>query len=335
MRFTCPRLFLLPALAALLLTLPGCVSTLPEFGGPGIAAAGSHSKAYERSVALLQSQARAADPAVRANCIEALQNLQDPRATDVIEQGLHDPEWIVRFSAAMSAGKRQEFKFKPVLVNRAASDPNDSVRVAAVYALRRLGDATNMNLLARTLNDPDPTTRANTALVLGLLGEPSALPLLQLRRTETNSIARMELTAAMARLGDTAAMNALVAMSLSRYTDSRLLALATVGDVAKPETANVLLAGLRDPSPEVQLVAARTCAKLGSIEGGNLAVNYLKSSEPGLRSLAVLALGEILVIKGEPRLSPKLDDPDPAVQRATAAAIVNLWFRAEAKLEQK
>jgi len=58
---------------------------------------------------------------------------------DIIEQGLHDPEWVVRFAAAMAAGQRKAAEVRPVLNTLVTTDPNLSVRAGCVYALRRLG----------------------------------------------------------------------------------------------------------------------------------------------------------------------------------------------------
>ena len=41
--------------------------------------------------------------------------------------------------AAMATGKRRTASYRPVLERLAKEDPNDSVKVAAIYALRRLG----------------------------------------------------------------------------------------------------------------------------------------------------------------------------------------------------
>ncbi len=62
---------------------------------------------------------------------------------------------------------------------------------------------------------------------------------------------------------------------------------------------------------------------------GDTALEYLTNANPELRALAALALGEILVPGAEGRLDATLQDPDPRVRLAAAAAIVNITVRAE------
>jgi HEAT repeat protein len=94
----------------------------------------------ERAVGELQGQFKSGDAVTRANCVEGLQPLWDPRGTAVIAQALADEEWVVRFAGAMSAGKRKLEELKPALERMVREDGNGGVRVAAVYALRKMGE---------------------------------------------------------------------------------------------------------------------------------------------------------------------------------------------------
>lgn len=291
----------------------------------------SRSEGLERAIVLLIVNSRSTDAAVRANCIEALQPLQDSRVNDVIEQGLHDREWVVRYAATLAAGKRQSLKLKPQIQRMVKDDPNESVRVACVYALKRLGDPSHMNTLAEAIRSTDYRVRANTAFVLGLLGDKSAIGLLEQQAREPDARVKLEITAAMARLGDENAQNALLAMSLSKLAENRLVALATAGDVLKPERANVLSNGLKDPSPLVQLVAARTLGKMGSPLGHSVAYGYRNDSSAEIRALAAHALGDMLLPSEEGPLVRMLGDPELSVQLAAASGLVNVWSKADAR----
>jgi hypothetical protein len=298
----------------------------------------------EKAIAYLQVQSHAAEPGVRANCIEALQVSSDPRAADVIEQGLHDKEWVVRFAATMAIGKRKSAGYQPVLERLAAEDPDDSVKVAAIYALHQIGHTANMSLLATTLHSPKPAVRANTALVLGLMGDDSAIPLLKSIRRETEPAVKFEIAAALARLGDPAGERIIVAQAISAYAEDQWMAMAVCADLPPSIAAKPLLMGLHYPASSVkdveelkvrrQLVAARSLGKMHSAEGAQVAVAHLKDGNPNLRALAALALGEILMPREDKvvvglldDLQRMLEDPVPAVQRAAAAAIVNIWSR--------
>src|SRR5262245_52750699 len=98
-------------------------STLVILGGCNVVT-DDHGASLEKSITLLQIQSRSTDAATRANCVEALQRCLDPRATTVVEQGLHDADWVVRFAAAMAIGHRSDAKlYKPLLMDLAAKDP--------------------------------------------------------------------------------------------------------------------------------------------------------------------------------------------------------------------
>jgi HEAT repeat protein len=268
-----------------------------------------------------------------------MQPLNDVRATAMIEQGFHDKEWVVRFAAVMAAGKRQAGEFTPVLQRMAASDPNDSVRVAAIYALRQVGDTANMNTLADTLHSPDPAVRANTAMVLGMMGDPSAIPLLLAQRQETDSRVKFELIAALARLGDVAAQRNIAVMALSKFAEDQWDALVVCGDLPPAIVGHALQIGLSaplkiqngTPAEDVrrQLLAARSLAEVGSMQGAEVALAHLNDPAPESRALAALALGEILSPEGATRIEPLLNDTDPAVRRAAAAAIIDIFARDE------
>ena len=294
--------------------------------------------ALNRAVTLLQLQSQSTDPAIRANCIEALQPSNDPRAEDVIDAGLHDPEWIVRFSAAMATAKRKSVPLRPTLQTLAASDPNDSVRVAAIYSLRKLGDTANMSELAHTLSVDDPATRANTAFVLGLMGDPTAIPLLKSHIREGDNRVRFEITAALARLGDVHAQRSIVALAISKYPDDQCNAMAVCADLPRDVAANPLVnIGLaprgeteeKDAATRRQLIAARSLAKLRSAQGANVATDNVNNADPSLRALAAFALGEMLAPQQVYWLTDQLADPNESVQRAAAAAIVNIWARGQ------
>ena len=304
---------------------------------------------FEKALAILQVQAHAGSPEARANCIEAVQVSHDPRARDIIEQGLHDSEWVVRFAAAMSAGQAQAAVVRPVLNTLVTTDPNLSVRVGCVYALRRLGDETHMNDLAATLESADPAVRANTALVLGKMRDNSAIALLQRHRNDDDVRVRFEITTALARLGDAQAQKVVASESVNKYAEDQFSAMEVCADLPAdlPDQVAVspLLLGLSDVPAKVppdmaaqteflttcrQLVAARSLAKMkyNNLRAAELAITNRSNADPRLRALAALALGDMLSSREAVTMDQMLDDPDEGVRRAAAAAVVNIYARA-------
>ncbi len=325
----------------LAMVVAGCAGA-GATGTTGTGGAVKGDAVLDKAVGILQEQFRSGDAAARANCVEGMQSLFDPRSTAMIHDALEDPEWVVRFAGAMAAGRRKLEELKPTLSRLMTGDANGSVRAAAAYALGRMGDSGHDDVIRAALVDADPGVRANAALVLGIAGDRGVLDLLRQRAAaERDERVRLEITGALARLGDPEARRVIVAQAMSKYGEDEWMAMDVCGDLGGDGTAaRALLLGLEDApkqaGPDVrpltvtrQLVAARSLARLGSIEGANVAVIHLTDPDPQLRGLAALALGEILSpIGAQQRLGPLLTDGDAVVRRAAAAAVVKVYVRA-------
>jgi HEAT repeat protein len=334
------RKLALPAVVISLLA--GCSHPAPTAAPMPLA-----SPLLDRAMAILQLQATSPDPTVRANCVEAFQVSRDPRGMEIMEQGLHDKEWVVRFAAAMAAGERKAEHVRPVLNTLVVHDPSGSVRAGCIYALHKLGDDTHMSDLAALLGALDYPTKANAALVLGRLGNPTAIPLLQSYRNVDNAPVRFEITAAMARLGDEPSQDIIASWAVSKFADDQWNAMMVCADLPPSVGRSPLLLGLENAPAKLpekltesdkvavehlteirQLVAARSLAKIHDYSGAKIAIDSLKNPEPAIRALAALALGDMLTSREAPALDPMINDPDERVRRATAAAIVKIYARA-------
>ena len=277
---------------------------------------------------LLARMAKSPHPSLRAAAIESTQGLKTGAADQIVARGLKDGNSMVRFSAAIVAGKRRLATVRTQL-DHLLTDPDISVRVGAIYALARLGHDSHMSELAQTLQSKSPTVRANTAFVLGRLGDPSAIVLLKTRADDANSAVRMAITSALARLGDRRAINSLIAMSLSKYAQFHLAAMSTCRSLQNPLAANVLLNGLHDPLIAAQLIAARGLGQRNSTLGEKIALTCAADKNPQLRVLAALALGSIPVAYNAHVLKKLFKDPDPKVEIAAAAGLIELHHLAD------
>jgi HEAT repeat protein len=331
-----------PALRWLFWALPLALSCC---GDPHSGPEPLSSTTYEMAIATLQEQAHGGKPEARANCMEALQVTHDPRALEVIEQGLHDGEWVVRFAAAMSAGELRAAAVRPVLNTLLAADPNMNVRVGCIYALARLGDDSHVTELGRMIASADPGVRANTVLVLSKLG-PMSIPLLERYRDDPDVRVRFGITAALARLGDESAQKIIVSECINKFAEDQFNAMEVCADLPVNIGSSPLLLGLTDAPPTLpagtdvaqvkflttyrQLVAARSLAKMkyNNEHAAELAINNRANEDPRLRVMAVMALGDMLTGWDAPKLEMMLRDPDEGVRRAAAAAVVNIYARA-------
>ena len=111
-------------------------------------------------------------PTVRAYVVEALQETTGDEALPWMRHALLDEHPAVRFAAGVALGTRRDELAAPMIRKMLHSDQS-SDRIAACFALYRLGEAERAaDLATYLLDDVDPAVRANAALVLGRMEEP-------------------------------------------------------------------------------------------------------------------------------------------------------------------
>ncbi|CAN5411783.1 hypothetical protein BH09PLA1_BH09PLA1_36560 [soil metagenome] len=267
---------------------------------------------------------RSSDPILRANAIEAIQNTIGKEAAGQVVQGLSDPEPVVRFASTMAAGTLQLAEAKPALWDMAQTDTDTSVRVAARFALHRLGDTRLSHDLEKFAVDTDKWVRANTAMVLGQLGEKSALNILKAMVSDRESVVRLQVSEAMWRLGDREGMENLVALSLSQAPDDQIIATLALVQPRNQDVSGVVYSKLVSDYPEASLAAARAMGILGSDSGYTIAMNATRAVDPRARAMAALALGAIGRSDAQPALTRLLGDQNPNVKLSAATAILQL-----------
>jgi HEAT repeat protein len=236
---------------------------------------------------------------------------------------LSDREPVVRFAAAMASGELRLDGARDGLL-RLVDDPDESVRIAARFALHRIGDTTRTHDLEQTARSTEPRTRADTALVLGLLGEPTAKSWLHVLRRDPNAAVRLQANEGLWRLGDEQGLNTLIAGTLSKYPDDQMISLLALAAPRDRRVIEHVRACLTTDYTEVNLVAARAMGMLGSDEGYTIATRALKSTDPRQRLLAALALGAIGRADAQDELAPLLKDADQSVRTAAATALLQL-----------
>ncbi len=131
----------------------------------------------ESAIELLETAAFEDSPLLRANALEALQPVPN-RVEPLTRAALTDPNAGVRFASLMTIGKLN-LQGSRQFVGPLLDDPDPRVRMAAIYALHRLGERVDQTPLATHLLSGDSTIRAQAAFILGEIGNPSAIPLLR------------------------------------------------------------------------------------------------------------------------------------------------------------
>jgi HEAT repeat protein len=264
------------------------------------------------------------DPILRANAIEAIQNTIGPEGAESIKRGLNDQQAVVRFAAAMACGTLQLPDTHDTLWEMANADDDPGVRVAARFALHRLGDKRLSHDLEKTAIDVNTSVRANTAMVLGRLGEPSALNVLKTMLNDREHVVRLQVFESMWRLGDKQGLENLVAGSMSQAPDDQIIATLALAEPRDKGVSGPIYSNLTSNYTEVALAAARAMGMLGEDVGYTVAMNGTRSVDPRVKVMSALALGAIGRSDAQPALARLLGDENPNVKLATATAILQL-----------
>lgn len=331
--------------AVMCLVLTSCIAA-----GPTDPTA-SHSRyAYRREAleVLKRAAAYRANPAVRAQAVEAFSKTSAQAGLPWIRAALDDDHPGVRFAACMVLGTMRdgvaESRFRRLL-----DDADDSVRVAAVFALHRLGDTTHTGRLASDLLDhSDAAVRRNAAMAIGRLGEPGAIELLARAMRDEDDGVRFHALEGMALLGAEEARRQLAFDANSGVGSDEVMSLNALADTRNPlcrETFFYKLGAYRrdtldpgaSPHTEVAMAAIRGLGLLGIDDGLDLAVCALRFNDPRtddpddppagqvlrVRQMAAAALGAIGDAKALPGLAEQMrSNPDPRVQVSAAGAIL-------------
>jgi HEAT repeat protein len=273
------------------------------------------------------------DPITRAQALEATSRTKDPSAATRVARGLVDSAWPVRFAAAMCAGDLKLKDTYPALV-ATASDPEPSVRVAALYALHQLGDKSRTKQLEDLSTNPDARVRANVAMVVGLLNEPTGVRLLRPLLADPDLGVRMQTAGSLWRLKDEQGLKNLIAATISPFPDDQIdgvLHLASPRDPAIKDNILGKLAISKDGKDyvELQLAAARALGMIDSDAGYGLALKETANRERVRRIMAAVALGEIGRPDAQEALSKLIVDPQADVRLAAATALRQIGNRAK------
>ena len=278
------------------------------------------------------------NPVLRANAIEGLQHSLDA-ADDGLRAGLVDDNRGVRFVAAMLVGRYKARHMLPLL-RPLLHDASDSVRAAALYAVRSCGEKADLSPLAAMVVSQDPEVRGNAVMVLGELGDRSAIPMLR-QSAKTNMqlvdpvrsrIIDLQVAEAMVKLGAQKQIEVIRAALFSPDEQGELTALAcimcgelndgrAVGNMIEMATRE----GNRRKPAEVRMAATLGVAKIDQTRAPvHVPLGFVNAESFALRAQAASTLGWCAQKESLAALSVLLRDTNPQVQVAAAAAILQL-----------
>ncbi len=318
-----------------LLSVAGCI-TVPKAPDPSEARA-----LRDRAVDALKRAIRFEHAGqVRALGIEVMQSRLGEASLPWIRNALHDPEPGVQFAAILGVGTLQDQRSAHRILTVLDSG-DENLRVAALYALHRLGDTRrSAELPALLLRAPSVDVRRNVAMVLGLLGESKAVKLLARAMKDEDDVVRQRALESMAMLGSDDAIRQLTFSASSGLGSQRVWAITTLDQLAMPSLEDTFRYKLvKGEYLDTRLAAARALGTLKNQEGLRLALASLEFNRPKpgmtrdseeaqirrVRQLAANALGAIGDARALPALERRLmDQADPWVQIAAADAILEI-----------
>ncbi len=320
---------------ALIAAAAGC-ATVPN-GGAGAQRAPLRDRAIR---CLKAAVGYSANPVVRVEGIEALQSVPAEERLPWLRTGLSDETPAVRFAACVALGMLRDGGSLAGLRAR-CKDSDASVRLAAIFALHRLGSTDESGRLADSvLEHKDIMVRRNAALLLGLTGEPGAVKVLAKAMRDTDPGVRQHALEAMARLGNREASQELVFMTNSGSGTDEVFAVGALEATGERRYVDAFRYKLANgPHLETKLAAARALGRFGDAGGFSLALQSLRegpapSRDPNdppedqslrIRQLACAALGAMGKSDALETLDRTLSDsPDPRLQVSAAKAVLEI-----------
>ena len=277
------------------------------------------------------------DPQVRANAIEVVVTTRQIRFMPRVQKMLQDEAVPVRFLAIMAVGDLN-YGMARNDVAPLLNDPNPNIKMAAAYAMMKLGDMQYYKVFRDQVTNEDQTVRANAALLLGKSGQKDAIRLLYwaLRRPDSSDKVVLQALESIAMQHDERIYRRLWSRLISAYADDRLLGIRGMGALGTEQAKNAIITMLDDGVIEVRLAAAEQLGRLGESMGEakvaevfdkNLLAEMDIESQQRAKVFSALAIGEIGSQSLSKHLPALLRDPSKPVRLAAAKAV----FRAMAK----
>lgn len=272
------------------------------------------------------------DPVVRVNAIEVIAETKQIKLMPKVQRLLRDQFMPVRFAAALAIGDL-EYSLGARAIRQSLKDPDNNVKMAASYAMMKLGHPEYLEVLLRAIASTNQTVRANAALLLGKSGNKDTIKLLYWAMQDEYSEDKVSFQAAeaIAMLGDDRIYPKLWATVYSGYADDRIMGIRAMGALGTAKAKDVLITKLDDDLLEVRLAAAEQLGKLKSTIGEpevldvfqkGLTVGLDEKERERANALTALAIGQIGTRSLTKFLPKLLNDESKFVRIAAARAVL-------------
>jgi len=243
------------------------------------------------------------DPLIKANTIEVIADTKQIKQMPKVQRLLQDDFVPVRFTAALAVGDLR-YSLAEDSIKHLLEDKDENVRIAADYALCKLGAGSGFELVRKNIASNDQTVRANAVLLLGKSGDKNSLKVLYwaLRNKDSDDKVRFNAVEAIAMLGDERIYPKAWANLINIHGEDKVTGIRAMGALGTAEAKNALITMLDDDVLEVRLAAAEQLGKLGETTGEaevlkvftkNLTAGTDKEELERVNILTALAIGQI------------------------------------------
>ena len=264
--------------------------------------------------------------AVRLAAVEALGNLEDPRAVDALVQALrNDSDAQVREAAASALGEIDSARAVPGLIAALGSERVAAVRAKIAWALGEIDDARAVEALGAAVKDPEVEVRRQVVWALGEIEAASAVPLLIPVLRDADAETRKQAAWALGEIESPDAIDALATATKDANAEVRSEAVSALGRIENKRALPALTAAIGDAEVEVRREAIEAIGQLDDLNSAPPAlINALKDSDREVRKAAAEAVGQLEDEAAVPALIPLTRDADGEVKRTAVEALANI-----------
>ena len=287
------------------------------------------------------------NPRVRTSAIEAIASARLLNYAAQLQYLLGDQQnqvVPVRFAALVALGDlqyRQAMGTCQQIYQVPQEDAN--VKLAAAYALVRMGQSGYLTVLRQGLTHTQPEVRSNAAFLIGKAGDREALDQLHhiLVSPNLDEQTTRQIIDTIAQLRDNQIYQTLWSRLISLFADDRIQGIRGMGQLGHNQAQKAIQTMLNDDIPEVRLAAAEELARLGDLRGEAIVLDILKkqlntrgsgrqsddAERVRLHVMAALAI-DALDTEATRRYLPKLlEDTSSFVRLAAARAVLRKQFQ--------
>lgn len=258
-------------------------------------------------------------PTTRQFALQGLPNISREKTRTLARVGLTDSSiWVKSTALDMLADldDRESIPaIKPLL-----KAPDRMVRLAAAYALVRLGEEQYLGEVTGSVRGGNVVHRFQAITYLGKIGGDASLKQLkELLQSDEEQV----LSAALKAIGERANMELfrpLVKLGLHRSPLVRRNAVLALGYLPSNAVTQEVVPFCGDPEPLVQLSAALSLHRMGSAECHKTFEELLGHKDFAVRASTARVLGEVNLPDRTRLLAKALGDPNPRVRTAATRA---------------